>query len=599
MLRYLIFCSLCFFHSYVFAQSNAAEMRNATELLPEKILVHTDKDFYICGEIMWVKVYVVNKENSHLQNLSKTAYVELLGKGGHPVYQSKLSLKDGMGDGSILLPDSLPSGMYELRIYTNWMKNRPESFYRKYISIVNTQKAFDTTSFKIVSDGDSTFGMMEQSLGDDVRSDAFSVNNSMSNLVTISSDKALYGKRSPVKLKVGSLSADSALTGHLSIAVFKLNSLTQPGGLNNAIPKDLKITDMQQSGAYVPEMNGYIVRVKATQRSDNNPAVGVPVMLSLTGKLADVKYGETDEKGVARFSFKGVFGATQLFLKTTSAFENEVDLQVLSPFVQFGTTSIPMGLLRQSDLSALEEMHHNLSVSRAFDSGIYSPGLFYPENADSISFYGTPYKTYYLDDYKRFVTMEEVLREYVMEVNVRIRKDGYFLPILSEQNFKLYQYITVDRMTDKNGPLILIDGIPVSANELMRYDPLKVRKLDVIADRFMVGKLTYDGILSFTTYKGSFQDVHLGEKELLVDDKGWQYHRKFFMPDYSDPEIKNNRKPDFRSLLYWDPNVKISSRSPAEISFYTGDQPGDFIAILKGVTGDGHLVFNTILFRVE
>ena len=37
---------------------------------------------------------------------------------------------------------------------------------------------------------------------------------------------------------------------------------------------------------------------------------------------------------------------------------------------------------------------------------------------DTLAFYYEPYKTYLLDNYTRFTTMEEVLREYVVEVNV-------------------------------------------------------------------------------------------------------------------------------------------------------------------------------------
>ena len=38
---------------------------------------------------------------------------------------------------------------------------------------------------------------------------------------------------------------------------------------------------------------------------------------------------------------------------------------------------------------------------------------------DTTPFYGKGDKTYFLDDYTRFATMEEVMREYVTEVLVR------------------------------------------------------------------------------------------------------------------------------------------------------------------------------------
>ena len=43
---------------------------------------------------------------------------------------------------------------------------------------------------------------------------------------------------------------------------------------------------------------------------------------------------------------------------------------------------------------------------------------------DTSTFYLQPSKTYLLDDYTRFQTLEEVLREYVAMVNVTRRKAG-------------------------------------------------------------------------------------------------------------------------------------------------------------------------------
>jgi hypothetical protein len=44
-----------------------------------------------------------------------------------------------------------------------------------------------------------------------------------------------------------------------------------------------------------------------------------------------------------------------------------------------------------------------------------------PLITDSLPFYGLPETEYKLDDYKRFTTMEEVLREYVTQINVGVR----------------------------------------------------------------------------------------------------------------------------------------------------------------------------------
>src|SRR5882672_4080790 len=88
----------------------------------EKIFVHPDKTFFLAGETLWIKIYNLDAYR-HTPGLSIIAYAELLDKDQQPVLQSKIHLQKGKGAGSFLLPASIPSGNYQLRCYTSWMKN--------------------------------------------------------------------------------------------------------------------------------------------------------------------------------------------------------------------------------------------------------------------------------------------------------------------------------------------------------------------------------------------------------------------------------------------------------------------------------------------
>lgn len=105
----------------------------------EKLYMHTDKDVYIAGEILWFKLYLVAGTSHKLSDLSDVVYVEILDHQNNPVYQSKIVIKDGVGDGSAFLPVSLHSGNFKIRAYTNWMKNFDPGFYfEKSLTIINT-----------------------------------------------------------------------------------------------------------------------------------------------------------------------------------------------------------------------------------------------------------------------------------------------------------------------------------------------------------------------------------------------------------------------------------------------------------------------------
>src|SRR5688572_33500292 len=110
---------------YSYGQSAVAnELANqlntySQQNMQEKIFAHTDKSFYVCGEILWFKLYNVDAYLNKPLAVSKIAYVELLSSDQKPVLQAKIELNEGTGSGSFMLPFSLNSGIYVLRAYTN------------------------------------------------------------------------------------------------------------------------------------------------------------------------------------------------------------------------------------------------------------------------------------------------------------------------------------------------------------------------------------------------------------------------------------------------------------------------------------------------
>src|SRR6516225_1067433 len=70
----------------------------------EKIFVHTDKTFYLAGESIWFKLYCVDENFHRPSDISKVAYVEIVNAENKPVLQAKISLDEGSGNGSFIIP---------------------------------------------------------------------------------------------------------------------------------------------------------------------------------------------------------------------------------------------------------------------------------------------------------------------------------------------------------------------------------------------------------------------------------------------------------------------------------------------------------------
>ncbi len=104
----------------------------------EKLFVHTDKEQYLTGELMWFKIYNVDAATNLPADLSKVAYIEVLDLTNQPIVQAKISLKNGVGSGSVYIPLSAVNGNFKVRAYTNWMQNfGTNHFFEKQITIFN------------------------------------------------------------------------------------------------------------------------------------------------------------------------------------------------------------------------------------------------------------------------------------------------------------------------------------------------------------------------------------------------------------------------------------------------------------------------------
>jgi len=120
---------------------------NYTTTVPwEEIYIHSDRDEYISGEDLWFNIYLIDRQGFKPSSGSKIAYFELLNPENRPIVKKRILLEGGFGPGQIILPDTLSSGIYTIRAYTNWMKNfLPVNCFTKDIHIYN---AFSSRSFR-------------------------------------------------------------------------------------------------------------------------------------------------------------------------------------------------------------------------------------------------------------------------------------------------------------------------------------------------------------------------------------------------------------------------------------------------------------------
>jgi len=795
---WIFLLGMSFYSASSFAQNNQTEkiiasfVNNVSNHLHEKVYVHTDRSYYLCGQILWFKAYITNAASNELLSLSKVAYVEILNQQHQPVMQAKIAVQDGTGSGSFALPLSMESGNYELRAYTNWMRNDSANLYfKKLITIVNTTENLDpairshtphyaagffpeggnlvnginsvvafkindeagrgvTASGIIVDQANDTvanfqterFGMGKflftpqsgkqyiaivslqdssiirknlpaafdngyvmhlEDLGNSLKVSVTSVNPASSNIYLIAqnnhqvdfsqaaslqdngasftinksglkdgvsqitlfnenrqplcerlyfqrpkkemvinakADKPTFNLRDKVTIDLSTADeSGNLMAGNLSASVYRLDSLQEINGENiytylwltsnlkgfienpdyyfknnnsetNAALDNLLLTqgwrtfdwknnavNTASSFTYVPENRGHIVMGKVTNDA-GQPVPNVLVYLSVPGKRVQLYGCISDASGLVHYDLKNFYGPNQVVLQTnTTTSDSSYHLELFSPFSEeFSNYTVPALYVPEDLRDNLEADNLHMELANAYHQKDLQK--LQPLLIDTLPFYTKPYKSYLLDNYTRFTTVEEVMREYVAEVNVVKRNKKLHFNTFNYPAYLLRDMQPTQPIFDKD-PLILLDGVPVfDVAKIIAYDPLKIQKLDVVAEKYIWGPIVSEGIVSFTTYKGNLPDYTLNPHDVILDYDGLQQQRIFYCPDYSIEQNRKSRLPDFRDVLYWSPEVNTNDKGAGAISFYTGDVPGKYVVVLQGISDNGNAGSKNFILNV-
>jgi hypothetical protein len=348
------------------------------------------------------------------------------------------------------------------------------------------------------------------------------------------------------------------------------------------------LTGKAPAFTFLPELNGPIIAAKMINRLTGDAAPGIIGYLGILGRSVQVYASKSDAYGRMLFNMKNFYGPTEIVAETNTTIDTNYRMDILSPFSE----QLQKKPLRDLDVTpALETTFEDQSIAMQVQNIYNGDKLrqFYDPNADSSAFYGNVYKTYLLKDYTHFTTMEEVMREYVKEVNVTNHHNEFHIKVLNEKGF-----------LHEQDPMVIIDGVPFfNMNRVFAADPLKIRKLEVVPYNYSLGPSFEYGIFSFTSYKNDFGGTQIDPHAVVLDYEGLQMQRQFYSPVYDTGFQAENRMPDFRTVLHWSPSITTNANGKSSVSFFTSDQTGKYIGVMQGITAGGEAGSQTFTFEVK
>ena len=231
----------------------------------------------------------------------------------------------------------------------------------------------------------------------------------------------------------------------------------------------------------------------------------------------------------------------------------------------------------EKTIKYIERLMVSLQIADAFQENQENSGNRPASKLPNI--FGDPDELVLLEDYIRLPGVEELFYELVQSVNIKRRRNNFDLMIADYTK----------QLSLPGEPLLLLDGVPVTdVNSVILYlDPIDIERIEVFSDYYVQGSEFYYSIISIITKQADFGHFDLPSNAIRKPFQFFQYPEPVHSPDYSSDGDSLKTFPDFRNLLYWNPEIITDTNGTATVSFYTSDDISDYRIIIQGITEDG------------
>lgn len=517
----------------------------------ETIILHTDKTTYLNNEYCWFSLYSIG--NNHFSDISKIGYVEIIDQKNHIYIQEKISIQNGTANGALEIPDNIPSGDYYIRAYTLWSKNN--QLAQSSVQSIHLFNTADKAIYQYKS-AQVENGQAFQN------SNELSFNGLQNN----------YPSNSKIQF---SISNNNKSTEKIigSISIYKIDSIQSATFSSN----EEKSNAINNSLLTVPEFIGHRVAGTLTNKLTKEVLANERIYFSIPGNISQFKVTQTDNNGHFTFDIPNFIDQNIVIIQTEND-QNKIQINfdpssagIISYFSPIRSNALPFNAF-----GTLLDHHIAKEIQAVYTYG--KDAQFERINFDTSSFYNKPDVSYKLDDYVRFASLEETFVEFIPEISVESKKG----------HFSMYTYDFQSKSFFKNKPLVLVNGIPVfNMDKLFEYDPTRFKKIDIIARSYIYGNQVFNGIVNLITYDGQIEANSLIDNDFVFELKGIQKKMIFQNTASLLTSAYNERFPDYRTTLFWKPNLILTNDVKIETS--SSALKGKYNVLFRGIDTKGQL----------
>jgi uncharacterized protein YbcV (DUF1398 family) len=167
-------------------------------------------------------------------------------------------------------------------------------------------------------------------------------------------------------------------------------------------------------------------------------------------------------------------------------------------------------------------------------------------------------------------------------------------------------------------PLYMIDGNRVPKSEVEALPISWVERIDVVDNdasfatmRTLVDYETVDSLgmsnNSFGYADGAISIILKDDKDIVnnsvfhsvnVKFSGFDEPRLFYSPKHHT-SLESDYKPDLRTTLLWEPNIKVENNKNLFLKYFNADNPSKVEVIVEGITSKGIPVTGKTEYEVK
>lgn len=535
----------------------------------ETAYLHTDRNFYITGDNLYYKLYL----KSDCPDSSRFAYFIIRDEKSEIISHSRLEVIDGVSYGSIKLADTLKTGFYQIVCFTNFMRNRPGTIFRKEIIIAN--RFDDDVSYFLEKD--------RQSSGVNISS---KVSKPGSLNLKILTDKSIYERREEIAFTVepGELPVNEISS--LSISVSQVIDYSLPVlSITDSFSNDTEgqsqtnsngpgITYEMESGASVIE--GTVSEIPGTAKtgiSFSSLPESHTIFLSAVDTVPNLQYTTTDSSGKFCIYLNPWYEGKEIYLKLRSKANVQINLDSKYAIQE------PFQLTRDFNTHYVREF-----IKRAVKTGQVARYYGSEAKPDTIetfysnhlppAVYSKTYAVIYPSDYIELNDFLELSREIIPGLRIRKNNGSY------SASFPSLQY----EIVSDEEPLIFLDGVPVdNVDQIIELGSKDIGYIETVPNVRYFNGLYFNGILNVASRNDAIRNISFSQPFIQTQT---DESICFTKPGHFIPAELPAHYPDLRYVLFWEPDFRPHG-SKMDFTVWSSDIQGDYVINVQGITRSG------------